>query len=29
MFGPDICGTETKKVQAILHHDGKNLLKKR
>jgi len=28
MFGPDICGTETKKVQAILHHDGKNLLKK-
>jgi len=27
MFGPDICGP-TKKVQAIFHHDGQNLLKK-
>lgn len=24
MFGPDICGYETKKVHVILHHDGKN-----
>jgi len=28
MFGPDICGYSTKKVQAIFHHDGQNLLKK-
>jgi calreticulin len=28
MFGPDICGYSTKKVQAILNHNGENLLKK-
>jgi len=28
MFGPDICGYSTKKVHAIFHHDGQNLLKK-
>jgi len=28
MFGPDICGYSTKKVQAIFHHNGENLLKK-
>jgi len=28
MFGPDICGYDTKKVQAIFHHNGDNLLKK-
>jgi len=28
MFGPDICGYSTKKVQAIFNHQGENLLKK-
>jgi len=28
MFGPDICGYSTKKVQAIFHHMGENLLRK-
>lgn len=28
MFGPDICGYSTKKVHAIFHHNGDNLLKK-
>lgn len=28
MFGPDICGYSTKKVQAIFRHEGENLLKK-
>jgi len=28
MFGPDICGYSTKKVQAIFTYDGQNLLKK-
>jgi len=28
MFGPDICGYSTKKVQAIFNHNGENLLKK-
>jgi calreticulin len=28
MFGPDICGYSTKKVQAIFEHEGENLLKK-
>jgi len=28
MFGPDICGYSTKKVQAIFNHEGENLLKK-
>jgi len=28
MFGPDICGFSTKKVQAIFNHGGENLLKK-
>jgi len=28
MFGPDICGYSTKKVQTIFNHNGENLLKK-
>jgi calreticulin len=29
MFGPDICGTSTKKVHAIFNYKGKNLLTKK
>lgn len=29
MFGPDICGTSTKKVHVIFNHKGKNLLIKK
>jgi len=29
MFGPDICGTSTKKVHVIFHHSGKNHLVKK
>jgi len=29
MFGPDICGTSTKKVHVIFNHSGKNLLIKK
>jgi len=29
MFGPDICGTSTKKVHVIFTYKGKNLLTKK
>jgi len=29
MFGPDICGTSTRRVHVIFHHEGKNLLIKK
>jgi calreticulin len=29
MFGPDICGTSTKKTHVIFHYQGKNLLTKK
>jgi calreticulin len=29
MFGPDVCGTSTKKIHVIFHYNGKNLLIKK
>lgn len=29
MFGPDICGYSTKKIHAIITHEGKNMLIKK
>jgi calreticulin len=29
MFGPDVCGTSTKKIHVIFNHEGKNLLIKK
>jgi len=29
MFGPDVCGTSTKKIHVIFNHNGKNLLIKK